>query len=217
MLAVHGDELAAYALQLGQRHGCGWELDGRLDVWDCDVASSFSLVIFLVGHDLREDVGRRLVEFVEVVLLGRGFLLLLEDIWGFTGRGTYQHCRHIRLHRLHLAIAADHGFPYLLTWRRGIFFDHDEQRTVPPRHAIGLLIPEDEVLEVFLVIPSIRVLVGQQLLVVFATSIGRRPYMQLLDCQSPMPCFEEAWVLTTQLGVCSALASQYSWYRKPLM
>jgi hypothetical protein len=174
-------------------------------------------VIFLVGHDLREDVRRGLVEFVQVVLLSRGFLLLSKAVGGFAERGSYQNCRHIRLHRLHLAIAADYGFPYLLTWWRGIFFDHDEQRTVPPRHAIGLLIPEDQVLKVFLVVSSIRVLIGQQLLVVFATSIGRRPYMQLLDCQSPMPCFEEEWVLTTQLGVCSALASQYNWYRKPLM
>lgn len=136
---------------------------------------------------------------------------------GFNGTGTYQYCRHVRLHSLPFAIAADHGFPYLLTRRRSIFFDHDEQRTVPPRHAVGLLIPEDQVLKVFLLVPSIRVLVGQQFLVVFATSIGRRPYMQLLDCQSPMPYFEEEWVLTTQLGVCSALASQYNWYRKPLM
>lgn len=76
MLAVHGDELAAYALQLGQSHGCSGEFDGRLDVGDCDFSSTLSFVVFLVGHDLREDVGRRLVEFVEVVLLGRGFLLL---------------------------------------------------------------------------------------------------------------------------------------------
>ena len=187
MLAVHGDELAAYALQLGQSHGCGGELDGRLDVGDGDFASAFSLVVFLVGHDLREDVGGCLVEFVEVVLLGRGFLMLLEDVVEFMGRGTHQYCRQIRLHRLHLAIAADHGFPYLLTWRRSIFFDHDEQRTVPPRHTIGLLIHKDQVLKVFLLISPIRVRVGQQLLVVFATSIGRCPYVQLLDCQSPKP------------------------------
>lgn len=78
-MAIHGDELAAYALQLRERHGRGWELDGFLHVLDLDLASSFPLVVFLVCHDLREDVGRRLVELVEVVLLCRRFLLRLDE------------------------------------------------------------------------------------------------------------------------------------------
>jgi hypothetical protein len=60
-----------------------------------------------------------------------------------------------------------------------VLFDYDEQGTVPPRHAVGLLISKDEVLEVLLIISSIGLLVRQQLLVVLATSIGRRSYVQL--------------------------------------
>lgn len=45
-----------------------------LHILDYDLASSLSLVVFLVCHDLREDVGCCLVEFVEVVLLRSGFL-----------------------------------------------------------------------------------------------------------------------------------------------
>lgn len=74
VLAIHGDELAPYALQLRQGHGRGWELDALLNILHCDLASPFSLVIFLVCHYLGEDVRGRLVEFVEVVLLRCRFL-----------------------------------------------------------------------------------------------------------------------------------------------
>lgn len=76
MRAVHGDELAADALQLRQRHGRGGELEGALDVGDADLAAAFPWVVFLVGCDLGDDVGGGLVELVEVVLLGGGFLRL---------------------------------------------------------------------------------------------------------------------------------------------
>jgi hypothetical protein len=75
VLAVHGNELAAYALQLWEACGCGWQLNGLLDVVDLNLASSFALVVLLICHYLCEDVGRGLVEFVEVVLLGRRLLL----------------------------------------------------------------------------------------------------------------------------------------------
>jgi hypothetical protein len=94
-------------------------------------------------------------------------------------QGTYQYCCEILLHNFHFAVAAYHGLPYLVAWRCLVFFDHDEQRAVPSCHAIGLFISEDEVLEVFFFIPPIVFLVCQQLLVVFATSIGMRSYMQL--------------------------------------
>lgn len=90
---------------------------------------------------------------------------------------THQHCRKVRLDDLHLAVATNERIPNLLTRRRGIFPHHDEQRAVPSRHAIGLFVPEDEVLEVFLVISPVSILIRQQLFVVLATSIGRRPYV----------------------------------------
>jgi hypothetical protein len=76
-------------------------------------------------------------------------------------RGTYQYCCHIRLDDLHLAVTAYHGLPYLVAWRCLVFFNYDEQRTVPPCHAIGLLIPEDEILEVPLFITSINLLIRE--------------------------------------------------------
>lgn len=72
--AVHGDELSADALQLGQRHGRRGELEGALDVGDGDLAAAFACVVLLVGCDLGDDVGGGLVELVEVVLLGGWFL-----------------------------------------------------------------------------------------------------------------------------------------------
>jgi hypothetical protein len=74
VLAVHCNELSAYALQLWEGHGCSREFDGLLDVWNLYVASTFPLVVFLVCQYLCEDVGRGLVELVEVVLLRCGFL-----------------------------------------------------------------------------------------------------------------------------------------------
>ena len=38
--------------------------------------------------------------------------------------------------------------------------DHDEQRAVPSRHAIGLFVAEDEVLKIVVVISTVAVLVG---------------------------------------------------------
>lgn len=71
---VHGDELAAYALQLRQGHWCRGELQGPLDVLHLDLPSSLPSVVLLVCRYLGDDVGGGLVELVEVVLLGRRFL-----------------------------------------------------------------------------------------------------------------------------------------------
>lgn len=79
--AVHGDELAADALQLRQRHWGRWQLQGPLDVLDLDLASSFTGMVLLVGGDLGDDVGGGLVELVEVVLLGGRFLELVSWHW----------------------------------------------------------------------------------------------------------------------------------------
>jgi hypothetical protein len=92
---------------------------------------------------------------------------------------TYQDSRHVWLDNLRLAIASNEGFPHLVArWCR-VFLDHDEEGAVPARHAIGLFVPEDQVLKVLLLIASILALVSQQLLVVLATSVGWRSYVQL--------------------------------------
>lgn len=75
VLAIHGDELAANALQLRQGHGRRGELERLLHILHLYLSSSFSLVVFLVCHYLSEDIGCGLVELVEVILLGRRFLL----------------------------------------------------------------------------------------------------------------------------------------------
>jgi hypothetical protein len=76
---------------------------------------------------------------------------------------TYQDSRHVWLDNLRLAIASDEGFPHLVArWCR-VFLDHDEEG----------------VLKVLLLIASILALVSQQLLVVLATSVGWRSYVQL--------------------------------------
>lgn len=160
MLAIHGDELAANALQLRQGHRRRRKLDRLLHILDLYLSSSFSLVVFLVGHYLREDVGRGFVELVQVVLLCSGFLLNVSKSRQLVG-SAYQDCRKVRLDKLHLAVGANEGIPYLLAWRRCILFDYDEQRAVPSRHAIGLFVPEDEILKVFLVISTISVFVRQ--------------------------------------------------------
>lgn len=74
--AVHGDELAADALKLRERHGRGGKLEWALDIGDADLAAAFPWMVFLVGRDLGDDVGGSLVELVEVVLLGGRFLRL---------------------------------------------------------------------------------------------------------------------------------------------
>jgi hypothetical protein len=82
VLAVHGHELAAYPLQLWQVHGCSRQLDGLFHVYHLDLTTTFACVVFLVCHDLGEDVGGRLVELVEVVLLGGGFLSMSVIVLG---------------------------------------------------------------------------------------------------------------------------------------
>jgi hypothetical protein len=77
------------------------------------------------------------------------------------GSGSYQDCCQVWLDDLHLAVTAYHGLPYLVAWRRLVFFDRDEQRTIPPGHAIGLLIPEDQILKVLLFIATIVIHVRQ--------------------------------------------------------
>ena len=80
MLPVQGDELAADALQLRERDGvvCG-ELDGFRDVGNGDFSSGFAGMVFLVGRQLREDVGCGFVELVEVVLFRRWFLRTRDE------------------------------------------------------------------------------------------------------------------------------------------
>lgn len=75
MLAVEVDELASDALKLGRSHRGRGQLDCLLYVGHCDFPSSFARMVLLVSHDLGEDVGRGLVELIEVVLLRRRFLL----------------------------------------------------------------------------------------------------------------------------------------------
>jgi uncharacterized membrane protein (DUF4010 family) len=70
----------------------------------------------------------------------------------------------------------------MVAGRRVILVDDNEERAVPARHAVGLLVAEDEVLKVVLGIAAAAVLVRQEPLVVLATSLGRRSYVQLLDC-----------------------------------
>ena len=59
-----------------------------------------------------------------------------------------------------MPVTAYHGIPYLVAWRLLVFLDHDEQRAVPSRHAIGLFVAEDEVLKIVVVISTVAVLVG---------------------------------------------------------
>lgn len=132
--------------------------------------------------------------------------------------GTYQHCRQVWSDSFQFAVTAYEGVPYLVVWGCFVLFHHDEERAVPSCHAIGLFVPEYQVLKVVLGVATVVLCIGKELLVVLATSIGRRPYVQLLDYQlgsthAQLP----SRTLTTQLGVCSAFASQYSWYLKPLI
>lgn len=179
VLSVERDELAAYALELRQGHWRRRQFNWLFDVWNRYLTPSLASVVFLVHHDLCEDIGRRLIELVEVVLLCRRFLARVRWWLAGDGGGTYQHCRQVRLHSLHLAITAYHGFPYLIAWRCFVLLYHDEQRTIPSCHAIGLFVSEDQVLKVLFVISAVAFLVGEQLLVVFTTSLGWCTYVQL--------------------------------------
>lgn len=82
MLAIECDELPAYSLKLWERHGGCGELNQLLNVLDSDFTSTLASMIFLVGHDLGEDVGRGLVELVEVVLLSCWFLPTVNMVTG---------------------------------------------------------------------------------------------------------------------------------------
>lgn len=75
VLTVHRDELAAYALQLREGHWRRRELNWLLNLLDFDLSTSLPCVVFLVYQYLGEDVGRRFIELVEVVLFRRRFLL----------------------------------------------------------------------------------------------------------------------------------------------
>lgn len=76
--AVHGDELATYALQLRQGHWRRWQLEGSLNAFDCYLSASLSCVVLLVRCYLGDDIGGGLIELVEVVLLGRRFLHMVR-------------------------------------------------------------------------------------------------------------------------------------------
>jgi len=80
VLTIQGDELAANALELREGHWRRRELDGLLDIGNGYLSTSFTRVVFLVHHYLGEDIGGRLVELVEVVLLCRWFLLCVRGI-----------------------------------------------------------------------------------------------------------------------------------------
>jgi hypothetical protein len=96
---------------------------------------------------------------------------------------TYQYGRLVWSYDFAFAVAPDKSLPDLLEWRRGVFLDHGEQRAVPPRHAVGFLIPEDQVFKVILVVPSVFVLVCQKLVVDVATFLGCQSYVHLLNFQ----------------------------------
>lgn len=64
VLSVERDELAAYALELRQGHRRRRQFNGLFDVWNRNLTPSLTGVVFLVYHDLCEDIGRRLVKLV---------------------------------------------------------------------------------------------------------------------------------------------------------
>lgn len=121
----------------------------------------------------------------------------------------------MRSDHLGLSVAAYEGVPDLVAPRGFVLLHDNEQRAVPPRHAVGLLVPEDQVLEILVVVPAIFVLGGQQRGVDLAALVGGRAYVDLWGSAGASCTWLD--MLTTQLGVDTALASQYSWYRKPLM
>ena len=93
VLTIQGDELAADTLELWQRHWRGRELDGLLDIGNGYLSTPFARVIFLVHHYLSEDIGGRLIELVEVVLLCRRFLLRVRRHLNTLGEREYAPAR----------------------------------------------------------------------------------------------------------------------------
>lgn len=75
---VQGYELSTYALELRQSHRRRRKFDGLFDIWNRHFTAALARMIFLVSHDLVQDVRRCLVELVEVVLLGRRFLVAVS-------------------------------------------------------------------------------------------------------------------------------------------
>lgn len=116
----------------------------------------------------------------------------------------------MRSDNLSLAVAAYEGVPHLVAPGRLVLLHDDEQRAVPARHAVGLLVPEDQVLKVLVVVAAILVRVGQQRGVDLAALVGGRAYVDLWWSAWTSPTAGKR-TLTTQLGVDTALASQYSW------
>jgi len=94
---------------------------------------------------------------------------------------TYQYSRLVWPHNLGLAITADESIPDLLKGRCFVLDNDGEEWAIPSRHAVWLLIPEDQVLKVFLFIPAVVLLVCEQLSVNFAALIRRRSYVHLLS------------------------------------
>lgn len=133
-----------------------------------------------------------------------------------SGGSTYQNCSSVRSDTLGLAIASHHGFPYLIEGRSLIVHDHCEERAVPPGHAVGLLVAEDKVLEVFLRVWLGLVVAGPPSGIHLAAPAHGRSNVHLWTISS-FPTKVCDSVPTTQLGVCTALASQFIWYRNPLM
>jgi hypothetical protein len=85
----------------------------------------------------------------------------------------------VRSDNLSLPVTAYEGVPDLVTPGSFIFLHDDEQRTVPPGHAIWLLVPEDQVLEILLLVPSILVLVCEERCVDLTTFVGGCSYVHL--------------------------------------
>jgi hypothetical protein len=85
----------------------------------------------------------------------------------------------MRSYNLSLPVAAYEGVPDLVTPRGFVLLHDDEQRAIPTRHAVGLLVPEDQVLKVFLLVPAIFVLVGQQRGVDLAALVSGRTDVDL--------------------------------------
>lgn len=92
---------------------------------------------------------------------------------------THQHGRQIGTDSLHLSVAAHHGLPYLVARRCLVFLDHDEQRTIPARHAIGLFVAENQIFKDVVLVSAVVLGIREQLGVVLAASVGRRAYVQL--------------------------------------
>jgi hypothetical protein len=96
----------------------------------------------------------------------------------------------VRSDNLSLPVTAYKGVPYLVAPCSLILLHYNEQRAVPPCHAIWLLIPEDQVLEIFLFIASVFVLVCEEGGVDLATLVGGRTYVDLSGRQRS--CFGQS-------------------------